>query len=307
MRAAYLDLPDLDRRASLALARLASCDLCPRSCGADRIAGETGECGIGRLARISSVGPHFGEESPLVGTRGSGTVFFSGCNLLCSYCQNCDISHHREGRDVDAPSLARAFLAVQDLGCHNLNLVTPTHVTAQILEALPIAVEMGLSIPIVYNCGGYESVSTLSLLDGIVDIYMPDLKYTDPSPAERYSNAPDYPDVAKQAIREMHRQAGDLALDASGVALRGLLVRHLVLPDGLAGTAEAMRFLCGEISPGTYVNVMAQYRPCHEVHSDASLGRRPSRAEIERAVETALEAGLSRLDDPLSRIRILLR
>jgi len=294
----------LARRVEESLERLSSCDLCPRMCGVDRHAGEPGDCGTGRRARISSAGPHFGEEAPLTGSRGSGTLFLSGCNLNCTYCQNCGISQLGEGRRVRAEELAASMLAVQALGCHNLNLVTPTHATPQILEALALAVDRGLGIPIVYNCGGYESVSTLEILDGVVDIYMPDLKYADPAPAARYSHAPDYPEVAREAIREMHRQVGDLVIDERGVARRGLLVRHLVLPDGLADTRASMRFLATEISRETYVNVMSQYRPCHEVHGDASLGRRITDREYHEAVEQAREAGLTRLDDPLSRLRV---
>jgi putative pyruvate formate lyase activating enzyme len=294
----------LSRRVEQALERLSCCELCPRRCGVDRLAGEPGECATGRRARLSSAGPHFGEEAPLTGSRGSGTLFLSGCNLNCSYCQNAGISQLGEGRRVEAEELAASMLAVQALGCHNLNLVTPTHATPQILEALARAVDGGLAIPIVYNCGGYESLSTLEILDGVVDIYMPDLKYTDAEPAARYSGAPDYPEVVRAAILEMHRQVGDLEIDERGVARRGLLVRHLVLPDGLAGTREAMRFLAGEVSRDTYVNVMSQYRPCHQVHADASLGRRITDREYREALGEAREAGLTRLDDPLDRLRV---
>jgi putative pyruvate formate lyase activating enzyme len=305
-RPCYLALHEsgeLPRRAEAAVARLASCDICPRECGVNRLQDDRDRCKVGRLARISSVGPHFGEEAPLVGQRGSGTVFFCGCNLACAFCQNADISHHCHGEDVQTEELARAMLAVQQMGCHNLNLVTPTHVTAQILEALVIAAEHGLSIPIVYNCGGYESLETLRLLDGVVDIYMPDLKYTADEPGQRCSDVPDYPAVARAALREMHRQVGDLTIDDRGVALRGLLVRHLVLPDDLAGSAEAMRFLAAEISPDTYVNVMDQYRPCHRMIGDPVLGRRITSQEYQAAVQAALDAGLSRLDDRI-RLRI---
>ncbi len=298
---------ELARRADASLALLEECTLCPRRCGAHRLDGETGDCATGRLARIASAGPHFGEEAPLTGRNGSGTIFFSGCNLNCSFCQNSGISQLGEGREVEPEELAASMLAVQALGCHNLNLVTPTHATPQILEALAIAVDGGLRIPIVYNCGGYESVGTLEILDGVVDVYMPDIKYMDPGPAERYSRAPDYPEVVMEAIREMHRQVGDLEIDGHGVARRGLLVRHLVLPDGLAGTREAMRFLAAEISPDTYVNVMGQYRPCHDVHGDRALGRPISDAEHRQALEEARAAGLARLDDPLGRLRLLVR
>ena len=246
---------------------------------------------------VRRLAPVVSEEAPLVGVRGSGTVFFSGCNLGCSFCQNHDISHARRGQEVDAAALCAAFLYVQEHGCHNLNLVTPTHVTAQILEALDLAAGRGLTIPVVYNCGGYEALDTLRLLDGVVEIYMPDLKYAAAAPGARYSGVPDYPEVARAALAEMHRQVGDLTLDEEGVAQRGLLVRHLVLPDGLAGTAAAMRFIAEELSAQTYVNVMDQYRPCGDVSGDASLGRRITAAEYEAALQAALDAGLTRLDD----------
>jgi putative pyruvate formate lyase activating enzyme len=309
---------ELRRRADAALARLERCDLCPRACGVNRLADERGTCEVGRLAQVSSVGPHYGEEAPLVGRGGSGTVFLSGCNLRCAFCQNAEISQLGEprrihsaggerpgassgrsqediGREVTARQLAAAMLTVQELGCENLNLVTPTHVTAQLLEALCLAVEEGLRVPIVYNCGGYESLSTLALLDGVVDIYMPDLKYSDPAAGERYSRVPDYPQVAQAALREMHRQVGELTMDDRGVARRGLLVRHLVLPEDQAGSAATLRFLAG-LSPRTYVNVMAQYRPCHLIHGDPLLDRRPTSDEYRAALETAREAGLTRLD-----------
>jgi putative pyruvate formate lyase activating enzyme len=299
VRASYLDLHqrgELRRRTEAALARLERCEVCPRGCAVDRLQDQRSFCGVGRRALLSSAGPHFGEEAPLTGWRGSGTLFFAGCNLSCSFCQNYDISHLRQGTEVEARELAGAMLAVQQMGCHNLNLVTPTHVTPQVLEALCLAAEDGLRIPIVYNCGGYESLETLELLDGVVDIYMPDFKYADSEVAARYSDAPDYPDVARAALREMFRQVGDLTLDQRGVATRGLLVRHLVLPRGQAGTAEVVRFLARELSPRTYLNVMAQYRPCGEIHGDERLGRRPTGPELAEAVELARAAGLTRLD-----------
>lgn len=299
-RAAYLELHDqgeLRGRTESALARLASCDLCPRECGVNRLQDERDFCATGRRARVCSMGPHFGEEAPLVGRRGSGTIFFGGCNLSCSFCQNADISQLGSGEEVEAGELSRMMLAVQRMGCHNLNLVTPTHVAAQVLEALALAVEDGLEIPIVYNCGGYESQRTLQLLDGVVDIYMPDFKYVDEEPAGRLSGAADYPEVARAALTEMQRQVGQLTWDEQGVARRGLLVRHLVLPDELAGTAAAMRFLAEQISSETYVNVMDQYRPCHRMVGDPTMGRRITADEYAAAVQSALDAGLTRLDD----------
>ena len=291
-----LESGELRRRAEAARERSLRCDLCPRACGADRPADARGSCGEGRLARLSSVGPHFGEERPLVGFGGSGTLFFCGCNLRCAFCQNAEISQGGEGRPVSAAELTRSMLAVQELGCHNLNLVTPSHVVAPILEALCLAAEEGLRLPVVWNCGGYEALSTLALLDGVVDIYMPDLKYMDAAMGLRYSGVPDYPEVARAALREMHRQVGVLQLDERGIAWRGLLLRHLVLPGGAAGTAEAVEFVAAELSPRTYVNLMDQYRPCHRIHGDPLLGRRLGRDEFDEALRLARDAGLSRLD-----------
>jgi putative pyruvate formate lyase activating enzyme len=261
----------------------------------DRVAGEVGVCRIGRRAVVASYGPHFGEEAPLVGSRGSGTIFFSGCNLRCLFCQNSDISQSREGAEVSPERLAAVMLDLQRQGCHNLNFVTPTHVVPQLLEAVELAAGEGLRLPLVYNCGGYESLATLRLLDGVVDIYMPDAKYDDAAVGERLSGAPNYPAVNRAALAEMHRQVGDLALDERGVAVRGLLVRHLVLPENLAGTAGIMAFL-GELSRNTYVNVMAQYRPCHRAYQEPILGRRPTPEEYAAALRAAREAGLTRLD-----------
>jgi putative pyruvate formate lyase activating enzyme len=291
-------------RVEKALALMTSCRLCPRECGVNRMKGETGYCRTGRQARIASYTAHFGEEAPLVGRHGSGTLFFSSCNLLCSFCQNFDISHHNEGIAVEPDQMAGMMLQLMERGCHNINLVTPTHVTPQILEALNIAIRNGLSIPIVYNCGGYESVETLRLLEGIVDIYMPDFKFWDSSWSERFCHAPDYPDAARAAIREMHRQVGDLMIDEEGIAVRGLLVRHLVMPNSVAGSADIMEFLSTEISPETYVNVMDQYRPCGKATQDPEINRRLSSEDYRDAVAAAKKAGLHRLD-PRDRPRII--
>lgn len=287
---------EVAERAEQAAERLRDCDLCPRQCHVDRTGGETGLCGVGPSALVSSYGPHFGEERPLVGNGGSGTVFFAGCNLGCIFCQNDDISHGLSGREVDAGELATIFLSVQENGCHNLNLVTPSHVVPQWLEALALTMEGGFSLPVVYNTGGYDAVSTLQLLDGVVDIYMPDLKFMNGEVAERLAQAPDYPKTAKQAIHEMHRQVGDLEIDAHGVARRGLLVRHLVMPHNLAGSDEALRFLADEISRSTYVNIMGQYHPCHEAWKVNELRRRPTANEMDYAFEAAGRHGLTRLD-----------
>jgi len=291
---AYTHIDDLAARARAALARLASCEVCPRRCGTNRLKDERGFCRIGRLARVASFAPHFGEEPPLVGSSGSGTIFFSGCNLACVFCQNYDISQQDHGQDVSADALASMMLQLQDLGCHNINFVTPTHVVPQILEALVLAIDDGLRVPLVYNSSGYDSVKTVQLLDGIFDIYMPDAKYGSDDVALKYSGAPDYTHIMKTAIKEMHRQVGDLIMDEDGVATRGLIVRHLVLPGGLAGSAEVVRFLSEEISPNTYLNVMAQYRPEYKACRFPELDRRISAKEYNDVVRLAARAGLTR-------------
>ena len=277
-------------------ARLTECDICPRLCRVNRKAGEVGFCRVGWHALVASFGPHFGEEAPLVGHHGSGTVFFSGCSLRCVFCQNYEISHLVEGREVPAERLAGIFLSVQRMGCHNLNLVTPTHVTPQILEALSLAAPSGLSIPVVYNCGGYESVDTLRELEGVVDIYMPDVKFLDAEPAGRYCEAPDYPEVVQAALREMARQVGPLVLDRHGIARRGLLVRHLVMPGEASTTRKVIDFLAHEIGTDTYVNLMDQYRPCGRALEFPEIGRRTQADEWRDARDYALEKGLYRLD-----------
>lgn len=275
---------------------LKSCVLCPRVCGVDRTAGERGFCNTADKPFISSWGAHFGEERPLVGRLGSGTIFFSGCNLGCLFCQNWTISHQQEGSEISFERLASIMIGLQAEGCHNVNLVTPTHQVPMILHALAIASEAGLEIPIVYNCGGYESPSTLTILDGIVDIYMPDFKYSDSANALKYSNAEDYPDVAKRALKEMHRQVGDLVLDRTGIAQRGLLVRHLVMPEDIAGTGKIMEFIAHEISKATYINIMDQYYPCFEAYRHPPLDRRITAKEFSAAVQAARDAGLTRID-----------
>ena len=270
------------------------CHLCSNASAVDRRSGEFGRCGIGSSARVASFGPHFGEERPLVGRFGSGTVFFSGCNLACLFCQNWRISQEREGADVSDEDLAKIFLRTQESGCHNLNVVTPTPHSASIVRALAISADEGFALPIVWNCGGYESVEVLRCLDGIVDVYMPDLKYGDDSAARRLSGVRDYVARSRAAVREMHRQVGDLTVDEDGIARRGLLVRHLILPGGLAGTEGVMRFLAEEISLDTYVNVMGQYRPCHRAAEVSALRRRITAAEYRDAIRLAKDAGLHR-------------
>lgn len=297
----------LRERAALALARLERCEQCPRRCGANRLAGELGWCKIGRRAVVASYNLHFGEEAPLVGASGSGTIFFAGCNLSCVFCQNYDISHDpNAGRAVDAAQLAALMLELQAQGAANINCVTPSHVTAQILEALLIAADQGLRLPLVYNTSAYDALETLQLLDGVVDIYMPDLKFWADEVAARYCQAPDYPEVARAAVTEMQRQVGDLALDARGVAVSGLLVRHLVMPNGAAGTAQWMEFLARDVSPNAYVNVMEQYRPCGRATAFPEINRPVTRAECQEAVEAARAAGLTRFDERNERLAALL-
>jgi putative pyruvate formate lyase activating enzyme len=280
-----------------ALNILESCSLCPRSCGVNRLKGEKGVCRAGALTEVSSYAPHFGEESPLVGLHGSGTIFLTHCNLRCLFCQNYSISHLGEGREISADRLAGMMVELQRIGCHNINFVTPTHFVPQILQALVPAIEKGLRVPLVYNSSGYDAAATIEILEDVFDIYMPDIKFASPGPAAEFSSAPDYPEAARAAVREMHRQVGDLVLDNNGIALRGLLVRHLVLPAGLAGTREVMHFLASEISRNTYVNIMDQYHPCGDIPPRSPLGRRISAAEYEAALGMAKEEGLSRLDN----------
>jgi putative pyruvate formate lyase activating enzyme len=291
-----LSRTELWKRVSQAGEILKECTLCPRNCRVDRTSGDVGFCKTKDRPFVSSWGPHFGEERPLVGRFGSGTIFFSRCNLGCVFCQNWTISHAGEGDETSVESLAKVMLDLQAMGCHNINLVTPTHQMPMILHSLAIAAESGLSVPIVYNCGGYESVVALKLLDGVIDIYMPDFKYADPAMALEYSQAKDYPQSAKAAIQEMHRQVGDLEIDERGIALRGLLIRHLVLPDGIAGTREVVKFISEEISKNTYLNIMDQYYPCYKASQHPSLTRRITGREYADAVEMALDAGLKRLD-----------
>ena len=293
-RYCLLPVTELKDRATEALSRLACCDICPRCCAVDRLSDQRGFCRTGRRARVASYAPHFGEEDCLVGRAGSGTIFFSGCNLSCLFCQNYDISQEGAGREVSAGNLARMMLALQDCGCHNINFVTPTHVVPQILEALVLAREGGLHLPLVYNSGGYDNVDTLRLLDGIIDIYMPDAKYGQDGLALKYSAAPDYVERMKEALKEMHRQVGDLVIDDEGVARRGLLVRHLVLPEEAAGTAEVVRFISQKISKNTYLNVMAQYHPAYNACRFPELCRSISAREYAQAIALAAEAGLTR-------------
>ena len=275
---------------------LRSCTLCPRRCKVDRMSGQTGFCKTGASAYVSSYNPHFGEEAPLVGSQGSGTIFFTHCNLLCIFCQNYDISHEGYGREKSHEQLASMMLQLQNTGCHNVNFVTPSHVVPQILAALEKAIEEGLSVPLIFNTGGYDNVETLKILEGIFDIYMPDFKFWDPEIADATCKAKDYPEMARRAIIEMHRQVGDLEIDEAGIARRGLLIRHLVLPSGLAGTREIMKFIAKGISSNTYVNIMPQYRPCGRASEMEELSIRLSADDYNNALQAAGEEGLTRLD-----------
>ncbi len=297
----YTRLPPgaLDAKVAAARAELADCHACPRDCGVDRMADELGTCNTGRHAIVSSAFAHFGEEDCLRGWNGSGTIFFGMCNLRCVFCQNWDISQNVSGHRATAEEIATLMLRLQDRGCHNINLVTPEHVVPQVVEALALAVPAGLSVPIVYNTSGYDAIASLGLMDGLVDIYMPDFKFWDPETARRLARARDYPAVTRAAITEMHRQVGDLRFDTHGLAVRGLLVRHLVMPGQLDEATAIFTWLAEEISPDTFVNVMGQYRPEHRVRSSArydDIDRRPRSVELEAAREAAARAGLHRFD-----------
>jgi putative pyruvate formate lyase activating enzyme len=298
---AYLRLyesGELKRRVDSALEALKSCEVCPRDCGVDRLADKFAVCKTGRYAVVSSYFAHFGEEDCLRGSKGSGTIFFSGCNLRCVFCQNFDISWQLRGTPAPPEKLAAMMLELQAEGCHNINFVTPEHVVPQIIEALPLAIEGGLRLPLVYNTSAYDSMESLELMDGVVDIYMPDFKYWDSEMARKYSKAPDYPEAARRAIKEMHRQVGELVTDEEGLAVRGLMIRHLVMPEQIAGTREVMRWIAQELSPHTYVNVMAQYYPAGKVSRQEypEINRRLTSPEYEAALDEAGRAGLKRLD-----------
>ena len=288
----------LARRVERALELLQSCTACPRNCKVNRLEDKFAVCKTGRHAVVSSHFPHHGEEDCLRGWKGSGTIFFTGCNLRCVFCQNFDISWQVRGRPAPPRELAAMMLELQAQGCHNINLVTPEHVAPQIVQALPLAIAEGLRLPLVYNTSAYDSMESLALLDGLVDIYMPDFKYWDAEMARKYSRAPDYPEVARRAIKEMPRQVGNLIIEDNGLARRGLLIRHLVMPEDVAGTRAVMPWIAEELSPETYVNIMAQYHPAGKVsRSDhAEINRRVTPAEYERALDAAWRAGLKRLD-----------
>jgi len=290
----YLNIKEeeFDRRIKKAFKLLSSCELCPHKCRVNRLKGERGFCRSGEEVIISSYNTHFGEEPPLVGNFGSGTIFFTNCNLKCVYCQNYPISQLGNGNKVTLQELAKIMLALQKRKCHNINLVTPTHFVPQILKSLKSAIKMGLHIPIVYNSSGYDSANTLKLLDGVVDIYLPDARYADNEIARKYSSAPNYFEIMKKALNEMHRQVGDLITDKSGLARSGLIVRHLVLPEGLSGAKKIMSFIAREISPHTYISLMAQYFPAYQADQFPLLSRRIDKEEYREAVQIFKEEGL---------------
>jgi putative pyruvate formate lyase activating enzyme len=298
-RPAYLQFEEegrFDERIDQAYAMLERCRLCPRHCGVNRLAGETGVCRTAERAVVFSAQPHFGEELPLVGDYGSGTIFFSNCNLRCVFCQNWPIAHEGRGQPLDVEDLADVMLRLQRIGCHNVNLVTPTHVMPQILQATRLAAQNGLRIPLCYNTGGYDALEAIELLDGVVDIYLPDLKFMDADEAERYMGAPDYPETAMAAIEEMHRQVGELVTDARDIAVRGLMVRHLVMPNHVANTRAFVQWVAESLTPSTYVNIMSQYRVEHRAFEHPDIARAITTQEYLEAMDWAAEAGLSNLD-----------
>jgi len=290
-----LGLKGLLKRAEQAFAMLRDCTVCAQACRVNRLRGELGICRAGRYPVVSSYGPHFGEEAPLVGKKGSGTIFFTHCNLRCEFCQNCDISQEGKGEEISAAELANLMLHLQGMGCHNINLVSPSHYVPQILEALVLATLRGLKIPVVYNTGVYDSLKTLALLDGVVDIYMPDIKFGDDDTARKYTGAAGYFTVVKDVIKEMHRQVGDLIIDDTGLAVQGLLVRHLILPNNLAGTDKVLEFLAREISPDTFINLMDQYYPAFKASKYEELNRRITPGEFREALNLAKNARLTRI------------
>ncbi|MEK7449499.1 MAG: radical SAM protein [Planctomycetota bacterium] len=311
MKSSYLTLlksGELGRRVVLAKEILKKCILCPRRCEANRLNGELGFCKSGVTAVFSSAGPHYGEEPPISGPdvhrggfgwgsapslpRGSGTIFFTGCNLRCLFCQNYQISQEYLGRPVAADELGQIMISLQEQGCHNINLVSPTHFVPQILESLLYAAENGLVIPIVYNTNGYDSIETLKLMEGVVDIYLPDIKYSENKQAEECSRVADYVEPNRLALKEMYRQVGNLVTDENGIARRGLLVRHLVLPQDKAGSFDSLEFIVREISGTAYLSLMSQYHPCYQAHQHPVLNRRLSRAEYEKVVNDAESLGL---------------
>lgn len=297
MYSAYLNLSkkELKQKIGEFFKILENCEVCPRNCHINRVKNEKGFCQLGFLPVVSAFHPHLGEESPLVGSFGSGTIFFTSCNLSCLYCQNYEISQLRKGEEVSFEKLAEIMINLQNKGCHNINLVTPSPQVPQILKSLSVAIDLGLKVPLVYNTSSYDSIEVLRLLDGIIDIYMPDVRYSDDKIALKYSNAPRYFEIMKEAVKEMHRQVGDLVLDKNGIALKGLLVRHLVLPNNLAGSEKIFEFLSKEISKDTFLNIMDQYYPCYRAFEFPELSRRITNKEYQKIIELAKKFNLRRL------------
>lgn len=282
-------------RVDQAADKLMECRICPLECGVNRLEDKKGLCLTGRYAQVSSFGPHHGEEKPLSGWQGSGTIFFSRCNLHCVFCQNADISQEGFGNEVTAEELAQIMLDLQRVGCHNINLVSPSHVVPQILKSIFLASQKGLNLPIVYNCGGYDSIQTLKLLDGVIDIYMPDMKYANEMVAKKYSRVPNYPTINQTAVLEMFRQVGDLVMDENGIAVKGLLVRHLIMPDGIAGTEKVIHFLAENVSRNVYLNLMDQYWPAYQANRYPEINRRINPSELKKAIDIARKMDLQRL------------
>lgn len=289
-----MKVEDIRERVKRAQALLETCTVCPRRCGVNRLKGQIGFCGVSGKAKVGSHNVHLGEEPPISGTRGSGTIFFSGCNMRCRYCQNFPISQLGHGREMDAKELAEMMLTLQSKGCHNVNLVTPSHLVPQILEALACAWDQGFDLPLVYNSSGYDSVDSLKLLEGVVDVYLADMRYSNDDPAKEFSSAEDYVEVNRQAIREMYRQVGNLAVDERGLAKTGLIIRHLILPHDIAGSACTFRFIKRDISPDAHVSLMGQYFPSFEAGECVSINRKITPAEYETAVESFFASGLSK-------------
>jgi len=298
IKSSYLDLykkGKLEKRTKLLYKLLKNCELCPRKCRINRLKNEVGYCKMGKELLVSSFNPHFGEEKPLVGNYGSGTIFLTGCNLLCVYCQNYETSHYRVGRVVSEEETANFMLQLQRQGCHNINLVTPTHFTPQLVKSIEIGAKKGLTIPIVWNCSGYENVKVIKLLQGIVDIYLPDIKYGKNGPAKKYSNTPDYFERCKEAITEMYHQVGNLKLDKQNIAYKGLIVRHLVLPQNQAASKEVFEYL-HNLSPDIYINIMDQYNPQGRAKQYKKLARRTTSKEVNKSIQLAKKLGLHKLD-----------
>ncbi len=289
-----LSLLELKERAEKLYELFYECRICPNECLAKRSDGELGDCHSTDEVVLSSIGPHFGEEPPLVGIHGSGTIFFTSCNLSCQFCQNYDISQLRRGQAATINELANAMLHLQNIGCHNINFVTPTHFSPQIVKSLILAVDGGLKLPLVYNCGGYESVETLKLLENIIDIYMPDIKYSDDFNAEKYSKIKNYWDVVQKALKEMHKQVGDLQTNYMGIGEKGLIIRHLVLPNKIAGSINVLDFIKSELSVNSYVNIMEQFRPAYKAAEYEELNRSITIEEFDEVLLYAKEIGLKR-------------